>query len=195
MVVWLIGLSGAGKTTIGRHLYELWRSQAPNTVLVDGDEVRAIFGDDRNPADYTVEGRRRNNRRMAEICAWLDGQGINVICCTLSNFPERSIWNRETYSDYFEVYVTAPMEVLEARDTKGLYARARSGEMDSVVGVDIPFIPPERPDLTVDTSNGSDPLTIAAEILKRTEEVAARARAPGAEAGKPVRDVILRSGR
>ncbi len=173
MVVWLIGLSGAGKTTIGRHLYDLWRRQAPNTVLVDGDEVRAIFGDDRNPGDYTVEGRRRNNRRMAEICAWLDRQGINVICCTLSNFPERSIWNRETYSEYFEVYVTAPMEVLKVRDTKGLYTRALSGEMDSVVGIDIPFTPPECPDLTVNTGNGLDPLTIAAEILKRTEEAAA----------------------
>jgi adenylylsulfate kinase-like enzyme len=170
MVIWMVGLSGAGKTTIGRPLYERWKKQASNTVLVDGDEIRKIFKHDQNLDAYTVEGRRVNGERISEICAWLDRQGINVVCCILSIFEDMRIRNRQNFSKYFEVYLSAPMEVLEKRDTKGLYASARRGEQKNVVGVDIPFPPPANPDMVIDTScEDPDFQALANKILQEAE--------------------------
>lgn len=166
MVIWLIGLSGAGKTTIGRHLCEMWKKEAPNTVLVDGDEIRALFKADRDPAAYTIEGRRANAERITDLCAWLDHQGINVVCCILSLFPDMRDGNRHRFSRYFEAYIEAPMAVLERRDSKGLYAAARAGKTDNVVGVDIEFVPPAAPDMVIDNGvEGADPKKLAADIF------------------------------
>jgi len=156
MVFWLVGLSGAGKSVIGRALYGRMKREYPATVLVDGDEIRAIFGHDQSDDAYTVEGRRRNAGRIRELCAWLDRQEIHVVCCILSIFEESHEWNRKHLRDYFEVYVTAPMDVLIERNPKDLYRRAARGEMRNVVGVDIEFSPPARPDLVID--NGVEPV-------------------------------------
>jgi len=156
-------MSGAGKTTIGRALYGLWRSVSPNTVLVDGDEMRAIFAQDRSPADYTLEGRRKNAERIYEICAWLDRQGINVVCCMLSVFPDVQARGRQNFSQYFEVFIDVPVEVLAKRDAKGLYGPAMAGQAQNVVGVDIAFPRPPLADMVVDNS-GFD---IPAEVLAR----------------------------
>ena len=166
MVIWLIGLSGAGKTTIGRHLYEMWKADEPNTVFVDGDEIRALFKDDVRPGAYTVEGRRANAERITELCAWLDRQDINVVCCILPLFPDMREKYHELYSSYFEVYVRAPMDVLVRRDSKGLYSDARAGKIKNVVGVDIEFVPPTSPDMVVDNAGeDAEPRKLAEAIL------------------------------
>src|SRR3990170_7153602 len=134
MVIWLIGLSGAGKTTIGRHVYELMKKEASNTVIVDGDEIRTIFKHDRGSDPYTIKERRRNADRICEICAWLERQDINVVCSILSIFEESRIWNRHTYSKYFEVYISVTLETLMKRDKKNLYAPALQGKIKNVVG-------------------------------------------------------------
>jgi cytidine diphosphoramidate kinase len=152
MVIWLIGLSGAGKSTLGRELVAQWRRSETNTVMLDGDEIRHIFGNDNDQQAYTVEGRRRNAERMVGLCEWLDRQGMNVVCCILSLFPDMRAENRLRFSAYFEVFLDAPMAVLEARDVKGLYAARRAGTTDNVVGIDIPFDRPETPDMVIDTS-------------------------------------------
>ncbi|GAB6038245.1 hypothetical protein JCM15519_28040 [Fundidesulfovibrio butyratiphilus] len=168
MVIWLIGLSGAGKTSIGRALHGLWQSREPATVLVDGDQVRAIFGQDRSPADYTVEGRRVNAVRLFEMCAWLDRQNINVVCCLLSIFPDIQARCRTTYSRYFEVFVDVPLDVLAARDDKGLYGPALAGKTRDVVGVDIAFPRPPLADMVLDNS-GFDvaPRELALAVARR----------------------------
>ncbi|WP_028454388.1 adenylyl-sulfate kinase [Chitinilyticum litopenaei] len=165
MVIWLIGLSGSGKTTLGRAVLQQWQVRAPNTVLVDGDEVRRIFRQDNSPADYTLAGRRQNAERILELCRWLDQQGINVVCSILSIFPDLREQNRQTFSDYYEVYLNPGMDVLIARDTKGLYAKALAGEMKDMVGVDLPFPEPEHPDMTIDTGKPADIAGLARDIL------------------------------
>lgn len=167
MVIWLIGLSGAGKTTIGRHVYDLWKAEAANTVLIDGDEIRALFKHDTGDDPFTIEGRRANAERITELCAWLDAQGINVVCCILSLFPDMRAENRERFSSYFETYIRTPMDILTARDSKGLYAAADAGTMKNVVGVDIDFPEPASADLIIENgSEETDPKVLAAEIFK-----------------------------
>ena len=171
MIIWLIGLSGAGKTEIGKHIYEIWKKEAPNTVLVDGDEIRKIFQHDRGNEPYTIEGRRKNAERICELCAWLDRQKINVICCILSIFEESRQWNRQHYSKYFETYISVPMEVLRKRDRKGLYEPAFRGELKNVVGVDINFVPPKNPDYIFDNEKeDSDLKLIASDILSHARK-------------------------
>jgi cytidine diphosphoramidate kinase len=151
MVIWIIGLSGAGKTTLGKALVAAWRQNAPNTVLVDGDEIRKLFRQDVEASAYELDGRRRNAERMVALCEWLDRQDMNVVCCILSLFQEMRDANRARFSRYFEVYLDAPLEALIQRDQKNLYAPALRGETRNVVGVDIPFAAPLAPDLTIET--------------------------------------------
>ena len=155
MIVWMVGLSGAGKTTIGKKLYELWRQQEANTVFIDGDEIRSIFKFDQNNTDYSIERRRINAERIVELCLWLDKQNINVVCCILCIFPEILRDNRQRFSEYKEVYIKTPLDVLKARDTKGLYSAAMAGDMNNVVGVDIEFPEPQSSDLILDASGDS----------------------------------------
>lgn len=155
MVVWMVGLSGAGKSTIGREVYRQWKQNESNTVLVDGDEIRSIFKHDNAKSSYTKEGRRLNAERIVEICKWLDRQNINVVCCILCIFPDILKANREEYKNYREVFITAPYDILRARDSKGLYLAAEKGDQSNVVGVDIPFPEPVAPDLVLDSSGKS----------------------------------------
>ncbi len=152
MVTWIIGLSGAGKTVLGRKVYQRLRKTAPNTVFVDGDEIRAVFKHDRGDEPYTISGRKKNADRICELCAWLDRQEINVVCCILSIFEESRQWNRLTYSNYYEVYISVPESKLRQRDIKNLYAPADRGEVKHVVGVDIPFPSPKNPDFIFDNT-------------------------------------------
>lgn len=155
MVIWLIGMSGAGKTTIGREVYAFIKPVLPNTVFVDGDEVREIFRHDHEDA-YTVAGRRLNSERVSALCQWLDRQGINVVCSMLSIFEDHRQANRAVFSSYFEVYVEATLDELMTRDYKDIYRAARAGQQRNVVGVDIPFPPPANPDMVI--RNGNPPV-------------------------------------
>ena len=145
MIIWVTGLSGSGKTTIGNLIYREWKSRSPNTVLVDGDDVRRLFALDDDNLRYTEDARRDVAHRMVDFCAWLDGQGINAVCCTISLFPEIHERNRVLFEEYFEVYIEVPMETLYRRDNKNLYERALNGDEKNVVGIDIPFTPPAAP--------------------------------------------------
>ncbi len=149
MITWFIGLSGAGKTTLAKALYERLKPTTRHLVYLDGDEFREMF---RNDVDHTVAGRRKNAERISHTCRMLDRQGIHVVASVLSIFPEWQAWNRENFSTYFEVFLDIPLETLKQRDVKGLYAGAEAGRIPNVVGIDIPFPKPASPDLEIDLS-------------------------------------------
>ena len=151
MILWIIGLSGCGKTTIGRKIYQSIKNYNPATVLIDGDEIRKIFNHDGNSDAYNLEGRRINSERIFQLCYWLDKQGIDVICCILSIFPDHRKRNKEVFLNYKEVYLHASFDTLRKRRT--LYDEALSGKIKNVVGIDIDFPPPLEPDLSFETDN------------------------------------------
>lgn len=171
MVIWLVGMSGAGKSTIGRSLYSSLKQVFPQTVFVDGDEIRALFRHDQTDDAYTVEGRRINAERIQSLCRWLDVQNIDVICCILAMFPDISAENRELFSDYREIFVDVPLPVLMQRDNKGLYQAALCGRQCNVVGVDIEYRTPVAPDLVI--RNSFDPAVLP-EYVSQIRQICGR---------------------
>lgn len=168
MVIWLVGMSGAGKTTIGRALYASLKKERPQTVLVDGDEIRALFRHDQREDAYSLAGRRINAERIQSLCGWLDSQDIDVVCCILSMFQDVSDDNRRRYSAYKEIFVDVPLATLMQRDNKGLYQSALRGEQKNVVGVDIEYQPPSAPDLVLHNSQIPDDLPAYVAQIRRT---------------------------
>ncbi|MBO6788920.1 MAG: adenylyl-sulfate kinase [Dinoroseobacter sp.] len=168
MVIWMIGMSGSGKTTLGREVVRKWRETATNVVFLDGDEMREIFRSNKGEHAYTIEGRRENADRIVALCELLDRQNINVLCCILSIFDDMRLQNRSRFSEYFEVFMDAPVETLRRRDVKGIYAAFDKGETSNVVGIDIPFGTPTSADMVIDSS-GDDPdlVRLANEVLTR----------------------------
>ena len=151
MVIWIIGLSGAGKTSLAEEIEKQVRGRVPNIVFLDGEVVREIFAND---LGHTLEDRRKNADRISNLCKFLDNQGLNVVCSILSLFHESQDWNRENIDNYYEVYIDADFDSLIKRDDKEIYKKAGNGEINNVVGVDIPFTPPPNPDITI-KNNGS----------------------------------------
>lgn len=152
MVIWLIGMSGAGKSTIGMMVWQRLRAKSPNVIYLDGDEFRAIWSvaDENDGVDkYSLEYRKRNGERIVRLCQMLDVQGQHVVCCVLSIFQEQRDYCRRTFSDFLEVFVDTPLDQLVARDSKGIYASAQRGEAKNVVGFDIPFPTPANPDMVI----------------------------------------------
>ncbi|MFW5650260.1 MAG: adenylyl-sulfate kinase [Acetivibrio ethanolgignens] len=154
MVYWITGLSGAGKTTIGFLLYKKLKENYPNTVFLDGDTLRRVFGDD---LGYTKEDRRKCAMRYARLCQMLEQQDMNVVCCTISMFDSVRSWNRENICHYKEVYVRVSMEVLHQRNQKKLYSESLAGTERQVVGLQIDLEEPKCPDLILDNDGERTP--------------------------------------
>lgn len=150
MVIWIVGMSGSGKTTLAKAMQAEWERSEIHVVRIDGDDIRAIFGQ-QDEAAYTIDGRRRNAERIVSICEWLDRQNIPVICSILAIFPDILAANRARFSRYGEIYLRAPLAELAGRDQRNIYAPALSGQASNVVGVDIPFPEPSSADVTIDT--------------------------------------------
>lgn len=166
-VYWITGLSGAGKTTIGKLLYQKMREMYPNTVFLDGDILRKVFGDD---LGYTKEERRKCAMRYARICAMLQGQGLNVICCTISMFDSVRDWNRKNIRNYKEIYIKVTMDTLRERDQKGLYSGLTQEKQKDVVGIHMDVEEPKHPDVIIENDGEWMPEQQAERILHLIKE-------------------------
>ena len=154
-VYWLTGLAGAGKTSVGKLLYDDFKKLNNTVVFLDGDELRSVFGKNSN---HTVDDRKKLAFQYAGLCRMLARQDIDVICATISMFHAVHAWNRKNIINYVEIYLKVPMEVLIARDQKQLYSRARKGQVENVMGVDIDFEEPVAPDIRL-VNDGNTSLT------------------------------------
>lgn len=161
-VYWITGLSGAGKTTTCRALVSALRAQGRAVVMLDGDELREVMDATRL---HTRDDRLALAMRYARLCGLVARQGVDVAIATISLFREVHEWNRRNLPGYVEAYLRVPMPVLESRDPKRIYARARAGEIANVAGVDLAIDEPLAPDIVVDHAPGEGPEAIAHRIL------------------------------
>ena len=167
MVVWIIGLSGSGKTTLAEKVVEEIRTSKNNVVLIDGDVIRKVFGDD---LTYTFKDRQKNAERICQLCKFFDDQGVHVVCAILSIFPASRLWNRNNIKNYYEVFIDAPLKQLQKRDYKGLYRKYNEGKIKNVAGMDIEFIPPNNPDLIINNNGSKNNLLEHAKLLSKLLE-------------------------
>jgi adenylylsulfate kinase-like enzyme/phosphohistidine swiveling domain-containing protein len=161
-VFWITGLSGAGKTTLGRDLWSRLRAAGRAATFLDGDALRAAIAED---LDHSAGDRRRSAMRNARLCRLLAEQGADVVCATISLFHEVQRWNRANIPGYREIYLRVPMDELRRRDAKGLYAGAQNGGVRGVVGLDVAAETPEAPDLVLDNYGTLDVATAVDCIL------------------------------
>ncbi|MDP3116466.1 MAG: sulfate adenylyltransferase subunit CysN [Phenylobacterium sp.] len=162
-VVWLTGLSGAGKSTIANLVEKRMQADGRHTYLLDGDNVRHGLNKD---LGFTEEDRVENIRRVAEVSKLMVDAGLIVLVSFISPFRAERRMARELMEDgeFVEVYVATPLAVAEQRDVKGLYAKARAGELKNFTGIDSPYEEPEHAEITVDTTTLS-PEQAAEEIV------------------------------
>ena len=162
MFVWVIGLSVSGKTTLSEQIVVDIRCRGRDVVLLDGDRIRELFGDD---LGHSLADRRANAERIRRFCHFLDQQGLDVVCATLSLFPESRACCRENLSAYYEVFIDAPIEQLVERDSKGIYTKFYKGQIDNVAGLDLEFPIPENPDLVIKNTDSLEALLAYSSLL------------------------------
>jgi adenylylsulfate kinase len=154
-VVWFTGLSGSGKTTIARDLEKILHTMGHTTMLLDGDNVRAGIN---NNLGFSPEDRHENIRRIAEVAKLFLDCGVITLCCFVSPTEELRQLAAGIIGpkDFIEVYVNTPLEECEHRDVKGLYAKARKGEIADFTGISAPFEPPTNPSFEIRTVGRSE---------------------------------------
>ena len=152
--LWLTGLSGSGKSTVANLLEKKLYAMGRHTYILDGDNVRHGLNRD---LGFTEADRVENIRRVAEVAKLMVDAGLIVIVSFLSPFRSERDFARSLFADgeFFEIFVDASFEECEKRDTKGLYAKARRGELKNFTGIDSPYEPPESPEIRLDTLAGS----------------------------------------
>lgn len=164
-VIWFTGLSGSGKTTLAANLEKELFFRRFFCQVLDGDNIRSGIN---NNLGFSKEDRLENIRRIAEVTKLLINTGMITICSFISPTEEirQMAKNIIGENDFIEVFLNTPLEVCEQRDTKGLYKKARSGEIKDFTGISSPFEAPKNPDIEIDTS--VTPIKDAVELIFNT---------------------------
>ena len=167
-LVWFTGLSGSGKSTIANALEEALYKKGIHTYVLDGDNVRQ--GLNKN-LSFSAEDRSENIRRIAEVSKLMIDAGVVVLASFVSPYERDREQIRETVgkANYIEIFVNTPISECEKRDVKGLYAKARAGEIKNFTGVNAPYEVPQNPDIEIDTTKISV-AEILAVIMKKIEQ-------------------------
>jgi adenylylsulfate kinase len=147
-VLWFTGLSGSGKSTVSKWVAAALRERGLRVEELDGDSVRDIFPN----TGFSKAERDTHIRRVGFLASRLEHNGVFVVASFVSPYRESRDFVRGLCGEFLEIHVSTPLEECERRDVKGLYAKARRGEIRNFTGIDDPYEPPVTPDLVLDTS-------------------------------------------
>jgi len=151
-VLWMTGLSGAGKTTLAVALEEVLKARGMRIERLDGDTVREGLTKD---LGFSKEDRDKNIERVTFVAKLLSRNNVGVVASFISPYAAMREHVKQETTNFIETYIDAPLEVVEGRDVKGWYAKARAGLVKNFTGIDDPFEAPETPDLHVRTDQGT----------------------------------------
>lgn len=168
MIVWITGLSGAGKTTLALDLHRILEKGERPVILLDGDELRSVFKE----SEQYNQGFNRDTRlglglRYGRLCRMLAQQNLSIVIATISLFKEVHAWNRENLEDYYQVYLNVPKEELRERDPKGIYRRFDQGEIANVAGLDLEIDEPDTADWAPEFDPKRPASALAEELVQR----------------------------
>jgi len=149
-LLWFTGLSGSGKSTLAHAVEARLYDMGIRCYVLDGDNIRSGINKD---LSLSPEDRKENNRRIAEVAKLMVDAGVLVFASFIAPYKETRHYIRDLMKNwpYFECYVKCSLEICEQRDPKGIYKRARAGEITGMTGIDAPYEEPENPDLIIDT--------------------------------------------
>ena len=166
MVIWLIGLSKSGKTTIAKKIKKKIKEKKKiNFFHIDGDVMRNIYND---KLGHTIKDRKINAERISKFCKLLSDQGINIIASVLSNFPDWQRWNKKNIKNYKQILLKVNLKTLLTRDKQKLYRNAINGKIRNVVGVDIKFKKPIKKTIIIDNNKNLNNVNpVVEEIIKK----------------------------
>ena len=165
--VWLTGLPGSGKTTLSKLVAAEIVRRGEHAEVLDGEVLREDLWPE---LDFTREGRDMNVKRISYICEMLTRSGIPNIVAAVSPYRETRDKSRYKIGNFIEVHCSCPIEILEQRDSRGLYEKAKSGEIKYFTGVSHPYEEPSDPELVVDTAD-ENPEQTAGRIITKLEEM------------------------
>ncbi len=166
VTVWFTGLSGAGKSTLAQALYRVLRDRGLRVEVLDGDVIRTNLS---KGLGFSKEDRDTNIRRVGFVADLLTRNGVICLAALISPYRAIRRETRERIGSFLEVFVDCPLEVCEARDVKGLYRRARAGEIRGFTGIDDPYESPESAEVVVHTDRETVEESLA-KILSALEE-------------------------
>ena len=164
MVIWIIGLSRSGKTTLAKALIKKLNNKKRKFIHIDGDVMRLIYND---KLGHTMKDREINAERISKMTKFLSDQGLNVIGSVLSNFPKWQTWNKKNIKNYKQIYLKVNLKSLLKRDTNDLYKNALRGKIKNVVGVDLKFKKPISSSIVI---NNNDYLKNITPLVKKSLE-------------------------
>ena len=164
--VWFTGLPCSGKTTLSRRLYNHLRQCNCQVHLMDGDAVRAQLP---RPLGFSPEDRDAHGRRLGALAQTMNDKGAICIVAAITPYTQTREHNRRTLNNYIEVFCCCPVEVAESRDSRGLYAKARSGKISHFTGVSDPYEEPEAPEVVVFTEQEDIDASLA-KILRHLQD-------------------------
>ena len=145
MVIWILGLSGSGKSFLSSKLKEELSSDYGNFLILDWDVIRKVFDND---LGFSIKDRNINASRISKLTLFLSQNKVNVIVPVLSLFPDWLEWNKKNIKQYYEIFIDVPISTLKERNNKNVYFK-EGKENENVVGVDIEFIKPKTSDLKI----------------------------------------------
>ena len=167
MLIWITGLSGAGKTTIANQLIKKYKRKIPNLVSIDGDIVRDLF---QNDLGFTKSERIIQIKRIQRLSLMLYKQNLFIIVSALYSNSALLNWNKKNFPKYFEIYLKTTVKYVSKRDVKGIYTKKKDTGNRNIVGVDIPWISPKKPSLVINTEKQSISKTVKL-IIKKIPEL------------------------
>ena len=166
-VIWITGLSGAGKTTLSKNLGNSLKKIGIPCILLDGDTIRSIFSEDKDNRDYTNESRKRMAMKYSRLSLLLASQGYCVITSVIGMFKEIYSWNRKYLPGYYEIFLDIPICELKKRDPKGIYRKFSLGKITNVAGLDLKIQKPPNSDLHITDCKAINTKKIISHIINR----------------------------
>ena len=166
-VIWITGLSGAGKTTLSKDLGNSLKKIGIPCILLDGDTIRSIFSEDKDNRNYTNESRKKMAMKYSLLSLMLASQGYCVINSVIGMFKEIYSWNKKHLPGYYEIFLDIPICELKKRDPKGIYRKFSLGKINNVAGLDLKIQKPTDPDLHITDCKAINTETIISHVIKR----------------------------
>ena len=168
MIIWITGISGAGKTTLAKELVKKIKENYDSVISIDGDIIRELFD---NELGYDIEARVSQIKRIQRLALFLEKQKMTVVVSALYSREDLLNWNRVHFKKYFEIYLDASLKLVIQRDVKGIYKKFQNGKEKNIVGLDIPWNIPLKYDLLINMDKLPSVQEIIDKILKKNKHL------------------------